>query len=557
MQVRNPILHGFHPDPSIVRYGEDYYLATSSFQWFPGLRIHHSRDLVNWRLLSTPLNRASQLDMTAVPDSGGVWAPCLSVDHRTGTFYLVYTIVRSRPSYLSDVINMVATADDPAGPWSDPVVLNGRGFDASLFHDDDGRKWLLQMQWDHRPGRNGFSGILLQEYDAAAKQLVGESRLIFEGTSLGATEGPHIYKKDGWYYLMTAEGGTSYEHAVSMARSRELAGPYEVHPQNPILTSVDQPDAPLQKAGHASLVETAEGEWYMPHLCARPLPGSRRCILGRETAIQKIEWGSDGWPRLEGGGHTPAVEFEAPEHSNGRPPHRVPAKVSLDGPELDARLNTLRVAPDPSWMSLAERSGWLRLRGGASPQSLYDVSLIGMRVQDFQCHTSVRIDFKPTHFQHMAGLMAYYDTQHYHYLHVTHDEEVGVCLNLLTSDRGKLSCPLDSAVPIGDGPCYLRANLDHAELRFSYSKDGRTWRSVGPVLDPSILSDDYVKHLGFTGMFFTLTAQDLTGGGLHADFSELIYQPDRAWPQEPKIDAAPRPRRAVSAPGTPQGMKTT
>jgi xylan 1,4-beta-xylosidase len=552
MQVSNPILPGFHPDPSIVRHGEDYYIATSSFQWFPGLRIHHSKDLVNWHLLGSPLDRKSQLDLTSVPDSGGVWAPCLSVDPATGTFYLIYSIVRSRPAYLSDVVNLLVTASDPAGPWSDPIVLNGRGFDASLYHGEDGTKWLLQMQWDHRPGRNGFSGVLLQQYDPSAQQLVGKPRLIFEGSPLGCTEGPHIYKRNGWYYLMTAEGGTSYDHAVTIARSRDIAGPYTIHPGNPILTSVDQPNAPLQKAGHASLVQTPNDEWYMPHLCARPLPETRRCILGRETAIQKIVWDEDGWPRLEGGGQTPGLVVPAPTGVKMQLPNRVPTTVSFGGPGLDSRLNTLRQPPDPSWLSLSERTGWLRLRGGASPQSLREQSLVGLRVQDMRCQARVRIEFAPDHFQQMAGLMAYYDTKCHYYLHVTHDEHVGRCLYLIVSDQGKLSSPLTAPVPIGEGlPCYLRADLDHSDLTFSHSTDGRDWRKIGPVLDSSILSDDYCPGLGFTGMFFALAAQDLTGDGLHADFTELIYRPEQAWSQTPRIEAVPKTRRSFTSPRVP------
>jgi xylan 1,4-beta-xylosidase len=215
--IRNPILRGFNPDPSIVRVGDDYYIATSTFEWFPGVQIHHSRDLVDWRLLTRPLNRASQLDMRGDPDSCGVWAPCLT--HADGLFHLVYTDVKrygrtttagASGASLRDFHNYLVTSARIDGDWSDPVYLNSSGFDPSLFHDEDGRKYLVNMLWDHRPGQNRFAGIVLQEYSPAEQRLVGKRHNIFTGTSLGFTEGPHLYKRDGWYYLITAEGGTGW-----------------------------------------------------------------------------------------------------------------------------------------------------------------------------------------------------------------------------------------------------------------------------------------------------------------------------------------------------------
>ena len=229
--IQNPILRGFNPDPSILRVGDDYYIATSTFEWVPGVQIHHSRDLMHWRLLTHPLDRVSQLDMKGLPDSGGIWAPCLTWDD--GTFYLAYTVVQELNSVTKDTPNYLVTADHIEGPWSEPVYVNSDGFDPSLFHDDDGRKWWLNMVWDHRPGRSFFYGIALQEYSLEKQNLVGESRIIFKPTELDCTEGPHLYKRNGYYYLLTAEGGSGYEHAVTLARSRDIGGPYELHPQKP------------------------------------------------------------------------------------------------------------------------------------------------------------------------------------------------------------------------------------------------------------------------------------------------------------------------------------
>jgi xylan 1,4-beta-xylosidase len=300
--IRNPILKGFNPDPSILRVGDDYYIATSTFEWYPGVQIHHSRDLVNWRLLTRPLRRPSQLNMLGDADSCGVWAPCLSHDGKQ--FYLIYTDVKrygrtsvggAAGASLRDFHNYMVTCDTIDGDWSDPVYMNSSGFDPSLFHDDDGRKWFVNMLWDHRPGQNRFAGIVAQEYSPREHKLNGERVNIFKGTPLGLTEAPHLYKRGGYYYLITAEGGTAWNHAVTLCRSKNLMGPYELHPDAYILSARNRPDASLQRTGHADLVETQSGDTYMAYLCGRPLKNRGRCTLGRETAIQKMQWSTDGW----------------------------------------------------------------------------------------------------------------------------------------------------------------------------------------------------------------------------------------------------------------------
>jgi xylan 1,4-beta-xylosidase len=303
--IHNPVLKGCNPDPSFLRVGDDYYLANSTFEWFPGVPIYHSKDLANWRLIGHALTRRSQLDLRGVPDSGGIWAPSLS--YHDGLFYLIYTIVRTRTGPFKDVHNYLTTAREITGPWSEPIFLNSSGFDASLFHDDDGRKWLINVQWDFRKGRPRFAGIVLQEYDAKAERLAGPIKMIFQKPHL--IEGPNLYKLDGRYYLMLAEGGTGWNHGISMARAATIDGPYEADPLPLLLTSRKSPGAPLQKAGHGELVQTPAGEWYLAHLCSRPVYPSRRCILGRETALQRVVWNKEGWMRLEAGGTDAQVEL--------------------------------------------------------------------------------------------------------------------------------------------------------------------------------------------------------------------------------------------------------
>jgi xylan 1,4-beta-xylosidase len=519
--IKNPILPGFNPDPSIVRVGDDYYIATSTFEWFPGVQIHHSRDLVNWELVVRPLDRASQLDMIGNPDSGGIWAPCLS--YADGLFWLIYTDVKQWDGSQHKIShNYLVTAPSVTGPWSEPTYLDSAGFDASLFHDDDGRKWYLSMIWDHRVGRNQFSGILLQEFDPETCRPFGPRRKIFTGTDRALTEGPHLYKREGWYYLLTAEGGTEYMHAATMARSRNIEGPYEIDPAKHFLTCIGHEDAPLQKAGHASIVQTARGSWYVAHLCGRPLTG-RRCTLGRETAIQRFTWDEEGWPRLTHGGPCPAVEVE----DDGLP--LCPAaprsrRDEFDSPDLDLHFQALRRPIESSWLDLTARPGWLRLHGEEPTTSPFRQALIARRVQDFHVQATTCVDFTPTHFKHQAGLIAYYDTTNHYYLRVSHDEELGRHLGIIRADAGTGGEMLDTLTTIPpEGAVHLRVTLNREVLQFSWSLDGNDWQTIGPELDATILSDDY-HTLRFTGAFVGLSAQDFTGHGLPADFDYFDYQ---------------------------------
>lgn len=528
--IVNPVLRGFNPDPSILRVGDDYYIATSTFEWFPGVQIHHSRDLRHWKLVARPLSRRSQLDMLGNPDSGGIWAPCLS--YSDGLFYLAFTDVKSHLGPFKDTHNYLVTAPSIEGPWSEPIYLNSSGFDPSLFHDDDGRKWLVNMIWDHRKGKNPFGGIALQEYSVEERRLVGPITNIFRGTELGFTEAPHIYKHNGYYYLMTAEGGTRFGHAVTVARSRSLFGPYEVDPENPILTAAGRPELELQRSGHASLVQTQTGDWYLAYLCGRPLRPSMRCNLGRETALQPVEWTSDGWLRLAGGGNSPKVVVPAPDLPD-HPFAPEPETDHFDGDEISIHFQTLREPLDEEWASLKQRPGYLRMKGRESLYSKHRQSLIARRQQAFIAEAETAVEFEPNTFQQMAGLVYYYNTNNYYYLHISRDEELGKCLNIMLSDRGEYDEALDAPVSIeGWTRVYLKASLHDEKLQFWYSRDGEDWQPIGPVLDASIISDENAETLiggrlidqGFTGAFLGICVQDLSGQGQYADFDYFTYR---------------------------------
>lgn len=522
--IKNPVLRGFNPDPSILRVGDDYYIATSTFEWFPGVQIHHSRDLVNWHLLTHALTRTSQLDLRGNPNSGGVWAPDLS--YHDGTFYLIYTDVKSLDWIYNDSHNYLVTATDIMGPWSEPIYLNSSGFDPSLFHDEDGRKWLLNMQWDFRPNHNIFAGILIQEYSPTEQKLVGPIRNIFKGTSIKLTEGPHLYKQAGYYHLMTAEGGTVYEHAVTMARSKNIFGPYEIHPQNPVLTSSADRELVLQKAGHASLVETQHGEWYMVHLVGRPLKPQWVCNLGRESALQKCYWSSDGWLRLVQGNNQPLVEVEGPSLP-AFPFEPVPEHDDFDSTKLSIHFNSLRIPVEEKWLSLTERPGYLRLRGRESLSSWQRQSLIARRQQAFRCEVQTCLEFEPETFQQMAGLICLYDSRNYFYLCVSYDEGIGKSLRIIDCDRGEYSEPSEKLVSLEKlTRIYLKITIYYDALQFYFSPNGLDWEVIGPVLAASRLSDEYCTSAkgSFTGTFIGMCAQDLSGRRLVADFDFFDYQ---------------------------------
>lgn len=518
-RIRNPILPGFHPDPCILRVGDDYYIATSTFEWFPGVRLHHSRDLVHWRPIGYALDRTSQLDLRGNARSGGVWAPGLSFAH--GQFHLVYTDVKSWSFGFNDSHNALVTAERIEGPWSEPIALNSSGFDPSLFTDDDGRQYLVNMLWDARPGVDRFGGIVLQSYDRDRQCLTGDPEVIFTGSPLGLTEGPHLFRRDGWYYLVTAEGGTSWDHAMTVARARTLEGPYDIDPAGPVLTSRQRPDLALQKAGHGMFVETPDGEWYVTHLCGRPVGPSRRCMLGRETAIQRIEWTDDGWPRLSGGGSAPRVDVPAPS----LPPHPWPCAPPRDDFEdstLGPAWQTLRIPADPAWLSLAERPGWLRLRGQESPRSLHRQSLVGQRITSTHQRFETCLSCDPVSTQQMAGLLALYDDEQFYYALVTFDPTVGRQIGVLACRHGEYRWVDDTVMAVDTDPIRLAVRFTGETLQFAWAPLDGAFTPLGAPLDATVLSDEATSRgLGFTGAFVALGCHDLSGRRLVADFDYL------------------------------------
>lgn len=514
--IQNPILRGFHPGPSILRVGEEFYIATSTFEWFPGVKIERSKDLKHWHPVAYPLRGQSQFTLDGVHNSCGIWGTSLSYDN--GTFYLVYSIVWTRKGIFKDVHNFLITTDDIDGEWSEPVFLNSSGFDPFLFHDESGEKWLFNVNWDWRPERESFAGILAQRYDEKEKKLVGNSKVVCRGSSAGKTEGVNVYKRGDYYYMVLAEGGTGYEHRVTLARSKQVCGLYEFCPYNPIMTSRTNANNPLQRAGHASLVETEGGQWYMAYLVSRPVLG--RSILGRETAIEKIRWTDNDWFVAEGG-PAPRLEIPGPDSVEEQPEEKE-WRYEFDLPQIPLDFQSLRVPLTSDMMSLTERPGWLRLKGWESITSQHKQTMLARRQQSFFYEIEAKMDYAPQNFRQMAGITCFYNTDNFYYLYVSGDID-GRFISVLSCQNGEFSNAESIRLPEEES-VYLRVEGRIHTIQFFFSMSGETWRRVGKEFDALTLSDEYQRDgANYTGTFIGMCCQDMTGSHLHADFDWFWY----------------------------------
>ncbi|MFI8929492.1 glycoside hydrolase family 43 protein [Streptomyces sp. NPDC053474] len=391
----NPIVPGFHPDPSVCRVGEDYYLACSSFEYFPGVPIFHSRDLVNWRQIGNVLDRPSQLRLSRASSSGGIYAPTLR--HHDGRFRLITTNV-------SEGGNLLVTATDPAGPWSDPVMLPAvPGIDPDLAWDEEGTCWCT------------VAGVAQVRLDLETGKALGEPARVWSGTrGAKAPEAPHLYRIGAYWYLMIAEGGTERGHAVSIARGPTPSGPFEPNPANPILTHRGV-EHPVQSTGHADLVQGPDDSWWLAFLGTRPGGGTPGWhVLGRETFLAPVEW-TNGWP----------VVGEVVTDLSGIPwpldePVAEPVRDDFDGTALRPHWISLRDRPE-ELVTTRDRPGWLTLRARGASLDADDVVFVGRRQQHLSCFASALIDAT----EGEGGLAVRLD-EHHHYGIEAVDGEVRV-----------------------------------------------------------------------------------------------------------------------------------
>ncbi len=572
--ITNPILPGFNPDPCIVRKNEDYYIAVSSFEWLPGIPVYHSTDLQNWELYTHVLDD-NYIDLKRLPSAKGIWAPCLTYCEEEDLFYIIYGVMNSMEARYFDVDNYLISAKDIRGPWSEPVYLHSAGFDASILHDDDGRKYIVSLEWETRDGYEKPGVICLSEYDPKEKKIIGYPKRIWGGgTDRGCIEAPHLTKKNGRYYLMCAEGGTGYNHCVTMARADNVWGPYEGDPENPIITSQPvsenerhdpdhlkpkyfNPDSGLQKSGHASFIETPSGEVYATHLCARPfitddadLTSRYRCTLGRETSMQKMYWTEDGWLRMADGSNIAKTEIfpvddseneEAKGDAAGipekekafdaifRPVNRVKGlsvseRDDFDGDELGICYYSPRLMPE-SFSDVTSRKGYLRIRGQEAPTSLNKVSLVARKLTSVKAVIETKMEFTPEVYQHSAGLIMYYDNMNFIYLRKYYSQTLGQsAIALLQLENGNRTEYLDTRIAVGDEPVKMKVTIDERAFHFSYALGEAGFNQIGKSFDTSILSDEYCKYGEFTGAFVGVICVDRMFHSKCADFDYFDYE---------------------------------
>jgi len=492
---RNPILPGSYPDPSICRVGDDYYLVTSTFEYFPGLPIFHSRDLVHWRQIGHVLDRASQLPLDHIRPSGGLYAPTIRFSQ--GVFYVINTLVDGQ----TKSGNFIVTATSPAGPWSEPFWLeNAPGIDPSLFFDDDGRAWYVGNRAAAHSQYGGHREIWLQELDLEGMRLLKKPRVLWDGALKGApwAEAPHIYKIQGSYYLMIAEGGTGHHHAVTIARSHRVTGPYEANPGNPILTHRHLGlDYPIVGTGHADLVETPTGEWWMVLLAMRPY-GGYFYNLGRETFLAPVRW-ENGWPIVSPG--TGRVEFSYPVPD--LPECRWPVAAACDHFDqavLASHWNLLRTPRHEFW-SLSERPGYLRLR--LRPERLAEhasPSFVGRRQQHIHFVACTALEFAPQTAHECAGLVLVQNSDFHFCLVVTLG--TGAVVRLTKRSQGVEEILAEQ--PIAAGRLVLKVEANEQAYSFYVANEPGQWLPVAEAVDGRILSTPVAG--GFVGTYIAMYA---------------------------------------------------
>lgn len=511
--LHNPILPGFHPDPSVCRAGEDYYLVTSTFEYFPGLPVYHSRDLAHWHLIGHVLERPSQLNLDGIRPSGGLYAP--TIRYHDGTFYVVNTLVDGA----AQSGNFVVTATDPVGPWSEPTWLDGaQGFDPSLFFDDDGRAWYTGTRLAEAGHYTGHTEIWLQELDLEAMKLVGEQMVLWNGALKGAVwaEAPHIYKVGGWYYLLIAEGGTAHHHAVTVARGKSISGPYEGNRGNPILTHRHLGlDYPIVGAGHGDLVQTQTGEWWMALLAMRPY-GGYFYNLGRETFLVPVRW-EEGWPVVSPGSGRVEMSYPAPDLAEQPWPTR-PACDDFDEARLGPEWMVLRTPREEFW-SLSERPGYLRLK--LRPETLAEraaPSFVGRRQQHihFRARTALEVAAQAGH--ECAGL-ALIQNNDFYYLFALYGGPEPV-VRLTRRERGVDSVLAEQK--IAADRLTLQVEAHEQSYHFAVSTEAGRWSSVAENVDGRILSTPVAG--GFVGTMIGLYASSNgRPGSAVADFDWFEY----------------------------------
>lgn len=542
-KIKNPVIPGMAPDPSIIRVGNKYFIATSTFHWTPAIEIFESTDFQNWQIIGHVLNN-DDINLKGTPTPAGVWAPNLSYDEKNNRYWIAYSHMMNMGGREFNADSFAVWADSIHGPWSKPIYLTSIGFDPSLFHDEDGKTYITILEWEYRSNYQAPGRIVIAEFDVASSKVVGAWHSLTSGfTTRGAAEAPIIYKKNGFYYLIIAAGGTGYAHGVEIGRSKSIFGPYEAHPsREPILTSspahlfskgnpdagqfdMYNPDSKIQKSGHGSLVQTANGEWYMAHLMSRPLLNKKLNPLGRETGVQKMHWTEDNWLEMADGTN---LAKELVDYPKGIIPGKV---VSQDINEyfkngvFKANFLSPYRFQNSNWVNAVDRLGYLRIYGGESLFSQMSPSVMATRATSFQYSVETELEFSPDHYSETAGIGLYYDSNNWLYVNL-HCSESKNCFSVGLS-QAKLGEKINYLyqkidIPIGKVQLKILYKFGFATV-LTKKPENDNWDTIVSDIDVTYLSDEGVNGEkgeigGFTGLFNFLAVTDSHQRNSFADF---------------------------------------
>ncbi|WP_294834257.1 family 43 glycosylhydrolase [uncultured Gilliamella sp.] len=537
-KIKNPVIPGMSPDPSIIRVNDTYYIASSTFHWNPIIQIFQSKDLANWQLIDYVFKHG-EVNLSGTNTPAGVWAPHLSYDSINKKFWLIYSHMKNMAGREFNADTYAICAEDIKGPWSAPIYLTSIGFDPALFHDDDGKHYLTILEWETRQGYQAPGHIVIAQVDLAEGKLVSPWHRLTQGfTTRGCAEAPQIYKRLNNYYLIIAAGGTGYAHGIEIGRAKDIYGPYQPHPSGePIVTSspnhlfsLGDPDAGhfemfnpnslMQKAGHGSLVESQNGDWYIAHLMSRPIKDTLLNPLGRETSIQKMQWTDNGWLVMADGSNLAKMEFDSNLPLEDEISHDV-----ID--EFDHGYQLAFMTPyqhqSSQWVNTHERHSHLRIYGRNSLFSQVTPSIMATRATSFDYYVQTKVEFHPEHYSQTAGVGLYYDSNNWLYLHLTYSEHFKTpVLTLLQAKLGTRIEYVNHRIAIPNGVVELKLSYQHGKVALLYRLDD-AWMPIMQALDVLYLSDEGVNGEpgeigGFTGLFNFIAAVDSYQHQSYADF---------------------------------------
>lgn len=503
----NPILSGFYPDPSICRVKEDYYIVTSSFAYFPGLPVFHSKDLVNWKQIGHAMDRNEQLDLHGAGVSRGLFAP--TIRYHKETFYIICTLIDKGG-------NFIITAKDPRGPWSNPNwIPEVNGIDPSLYFDEDDRTYIVynSIPPDNISLHDGHRTIRMVEFDISSMKTKGKEKLLINGGTDMAKkpvwiEAPHILKKDSWYYLVCAEGGTGFNHSEVVFRSKSVDGPYVSYEKNPILTQRNldpKRKNPITTTGHADFVETADGKWYAVFLGCRPYEGDYY-NTGRETFMTPVEW-KDGWPLINPGYEEVQTHYPFPfpqktKRVSNNFSDNFYYKNEFNSKTLDPRFVFLR-NPEKNLYYLNLNKGFLTVPVKNQPVSSNgNPAFIGFRQSHLNGFAATRMIFNPLTGRERAGMLIFQNETHYYFLARSLENNIPV-VQLFQSGIGKeqllASAKLSQSVDLF---LKIEAKGDHYAFYYGQKKD--QWLLLKDSVDGKFLSTKQAG--GFVGCMYALYA---------------------------------------------------